>query len=140
MYEALRAGGPRGWAVADCAVTLVRSGFNSILSTAGDFRALTRIVLDLALREAGTLLYEPYQAFELEVPVASLASVTRQLTALGALIEEGGRAATGGSWRLCGTVAARRVAGIERRLPGLTHGEAAWWTRPADDRPLAGLA
>ncbi|MGW2860604.1 GTP-binding protein [Streptomyces sp. NPDC001205] len=131
VHEALRAG-PLGWAVTDCAVTLVRSGFSSVFSTAGDFRALTRIVLDQALRNAGTELYEPYLAFELEIPAASLAPVAGHLTSLGALIEESTAAA--GGWLLRGTVAARRAAEIERCLPGLTHGEGVWWSRPAQDR------
>ncbi|GAA2418734.1 GTP-binding protein [Streptomyces mauvecolor] len=132
VHDALRTG-PLGWAVTDCAVTLVRSGFDSVMSTAGDFRALTRIVLEGALHDAGTTLYEPYRTFELEIPPASLATVTGRLTSLGALIEES--AAAAGGWLLRGTVAARRVAAIERRLPGLTHGEAVWWSRPAKDRP-----
>ncbi|MFI6049580.1 GTP-binding protein [Streptomyces violascens] len=132
VHDALRTG-PLGWAVTDCAVTLVHSGFNSVMSTAGDFRALTRIVLEGALRETGTTLYEPYRTFELEIPSSSLATVAGQLTSLGALIEES--AATAEGWLLRGTVAARRIAAIERRLPGLTHGEAVWWSRPAKDRP-----
>ncbi|MFE3687082.1 GTP-binding protein [Streptomyces sp. NPDC059095] len=135
VHEALRAGcGPHGWAVTDCAVTLVRSGFNSIFSTAGDFRALTRIVLGRAVREAGTTVHEPYRAFELEVPPDTLATVAARLTAMGALIEES--RAAGEAWLLRGTVAARLVAAIEQRLPGLTHGEGVWWSRPADERPV----
>ncbi|MFI6683151.1 tetracycline resistance ribosomal protection protein Otr(A) [Streptomyces sp. NPDC050485] len=134
VLDALRSGGPHGWAVTDCTVTLVRSGFNSVMSTAGDFRALTRIVVDRALRNAGSQVYEPYHAFELEIPLSTLAAVGGRLTALGALIEE----TTGGDsvWLLRGTVAARRVAELERWLPGLTHGEGVWWSRPAADRPL----
>ncbi|MFD7335134.1 GTP-binding protein [Streptomyces violascens] len=132
VHDALRTG-PLGWAVTDCAVTLVRSGFDSVMSTAGDFRALTRIVLEGALHDAGTTLYEPYRTFELEIPPVSLATVAGQLTSMGALIEES--AAAAGGWLLRGTVAARRVAAIERRLPGLTHGEAVWWSRPTKDRP-----
>ncbi|MEV5945456.1 translation factor GTPase family protein [Streptomyces sp. NPDC051993] len=138
VYDVLRSGGPQGWAVTDCAVTLVRSGFDSVMSTAGDFRAATRIVLEHALRKAGTRVYEPYQAFELEVPIGALTAVTAQLSAMGALIEE----TTGGEEvrLLRGTVAARRVAALERRLPALTHGEAHWWSRPDGDRPLDGLS
>ncbi|MFG2719800.1 GTP-binding protein [Streptomyces sp. NPDC048416] len=134
VHDALRAG-PLGWAVADCTVTLVRSGFSSTSSTAGAFRALTTIVLGRALRDAGTQLYEPYQAFELEVPADTLAAVAGQLTTMGALIEDS--AATAGGRLLRGTVATRHVAAIERRLPGLTHGEGVWWARPANDRPMA---
>jgi ribosomal protection tetracycline resistance protein len=70
----------------------------------------------------------------LEIPLSTLTAVGGRLAALGALIEE----TTGGDsvWLLRGTVAARRVAELERRLPGLTHGEGVWWSRPAADRPL----
>ncbi|MEU3371413.1 hypothetical protein ABZ734_13170 [Streptomyces sp. NPDC006660] len=133
VHDGLRAG-PRGWAVSDCVVTLVRSGFSSVFSTAGDFRALTRIVLDRALRSAGTRLYEPCLAYELEAPGPTLAAVCGRLTAMGAAVEE--TVATAEGWLLRGTVAARGAAGIERWLPGLTHGEGIWWTRPAGDRPM----
>ncbi|MFE9532799.1 GTP-binding protein [Streptomyces sp. NPDC006691] len=136
VHETLRAGaGPHGWAVTDCTVTLVRSGFNSIFSTAGDFRALTRIVLGHAVRDAGTTVHEPYRSFELEVPPDSIAAVATLLSSMGALIEES--SAAGEAWLLRGTVAARLAAAIEQRLPGLTHGEGVWWSRPADDRPVS---
>ncbi|WP_328311941.1 hypothetical protein OG432_17835 [Streptomyces sp. NBC_00442] len=134
VHATLGGGGPHGWAVADCTVTLVRSGFNSIFSTAGDFRALTEIVLVHALKDTGTDAYEPYQAFELDCPPATLAAVAAHLSSMGALIEES--RAAGEAWLLRGTVAARVVAAIERRLPGLTHGEAVWWCRPAGERPV----
>ena len=133
VHDGLRTG-PRGWAVSDCVVTLVRSGFSSLFSTAGDFRALTPIVLDRALRSAGTRLYEPCLAYELEAPAPTLAAVCGRLTAMGAAIEE--TVATAEGWLLRGTVAARGAVGIERWLPGLTHGEGVWWTRPAGDRPM----
>ena len=40
----------------------------SMSSTAGDFRALTPIVLGRALREAGTTVHEPVHRFRLELP------------------------------------------------------------------------
>ena len=100
----------------DCAVTLVRSGFDSVMSTAGDFRAASRIVLEHALRKAGTRVYEPYHAFELEVPLGTLTAVTAQLSAMGALIEETTAA------RRCGYCAARsRPAGWRRWNGGCPH-------------------
>ncbi|MER6309892.1 tetracycline resistance ribosomal protection protein Otr(A) [Streptomyces sp. NPDC001657] len=126
--------GPRGLAVTDCRVVLTRSGFIGPVSTAGDFRAVTPGVLLRALDRAGTRVYEPYHAFEAEVPVDALAPVTARLAALGA---ELGRT-TGGrrSWLISGALAARHVPQIQRDLPGLTHGEGVWTSSPSGDRPV----
>lgn len=126
--------GLTGAAVTDYRVTLTRSGFSSPVSTAADFRGLTPIVLRRALRQAGTLLYEPYHAFEAEVPPDALAPVTAQLAALGADFT----GTTGGdpAWLITGELPARRVREAELRLPGLTRGEAVWSSRPSEDRPL----
>lgn len=126
--------GPRGWEVTDYRVTLLRSGFSAPLSTAGDFRGLTAVVLRRALERAGTRVYEPFHAFEVELPLDALAPVTARLAALGAEFAEttGGRTA----WLITGKVPARHVREMELRLPGLTHGEGVWWSRPSGDRPL----
>lgn len=126
--------GPAGAAVTDCRITLVRSGFSSPLSTAADFRGLTPIVLRRALRRAGTVLYEPYRAFEVEVPPDALAAVTGRLASLGA--DFTGTAGGDPAWLVTGELPARRVREAELGLPGLTRGEAVWSSRPAEDRPL----
>jgi ribosomal protection tetracycline resistance protein len=125
--------GPQGWAVTDCRVTLIRSGFLAPMSVAADFRGLTALVLAMALERAGTRVYEPYHAFELEVPADVLSEVAPRITALGARIAE--TAGAGTRWRLAGTVPARRLDAVQRSLPGLTRGEAMWWTRPSADQP-----
>jgi ribosomal protection tetracycline resistance protein len=104
------------------------------VSTAADFRGLTPIVLRRALRRAGTLLYEPYHAFEAEVPPDALAAVTGRLASLGADFT----GTTGGdpAWLIAGELPARRVREAELRLPGLTRGEAVWSSRPSEDRLL----
>jgi ribosomal protection tetracycline resistance protein len=120
--------------VTDYRVTLVRSGYCAPISTAADFRGLTPLVLRTALERAGTRLYEPYHAFETEVPLDALAPVTAHLASLGAEFT----GTTGGStaWVITGELPARRVREIELRLPGLTHGEGVWWSRPSGDREL----
>ncbi|WP_262700433.1 MULTISPECIES: tetracycline resistance ribosomal protection protein Otr(A) [Streptomyces] len=138
VYETLFHG-PRGRSVTDCRVVLVRSGFIGPLSTAADFRDLTPVVLGEALERAGWRIYEPYHAFELELPAETLAAVTAHLAAAEADIGESADGATG--WLLRGELPARRVHGFERILPRLTHGEGVWWSRPCADRPLrAGAA
>ncbi|WP_435614238.1 tetracycline resistance ribosomal protection protein Otr(A) [Streptomyces coelicoflavus] len=126
--------GLTGAAVTDYRVTLVRSGFSSVLSTAADFRGLTPIVLRRALARAGTVLYEPYLAFEAEVPPDALAAVTALLASLGADFT----GTTGGdpAWTVTGELPARRAREAELRMPGLTRGEAVWSSRPSADRPL----
>ncbi|MGW0420101.1 tetracycline resistance ribosomal protection protein Otr(A) [Streptomyces sp. NPDC003015] len=126
--------GLSGAPVTDYRVTLVRSGFVGPLSTAADFRGLTPIVLRRALERAGTRLFEPYHAFEAEVPLDALAAVTGQLAASGA--EFTGTTGRATAWVITGGLPARRVREIELRLPGLTHGEGVWWSRPSGDREL----
>ncbi|MBH5131383.1 tetracycline resistance ribosomal protection protein Otr(A) [Streptomyces sp. PU10] len=133
VHAALTAG-LTGAAVTDCRVTLIRSGFNSVLSTAADFRGLTPIVLRRALARAGTVLYEPYLAFEAEVPPEALAAVTGLLASLGADIT--GTAGGEPAWFVTGELPARRAREAELRLPGLTRGEAVWSSRPSADRPV----
>ncbi|WJY41322.1 tetracycline resistance ribosomal protection protein Otr(A) [Streptomyces sp. P9-2B-2] len=130
--------GPRGLAVTDCRVVLTRSGFVGPLSTAGDFRTVTPRVLRRALERAGTRVYEPYHAFEADIPLAALAPVTARLAALGAEFAE----TTGGghSWLVSGVLPARHVQEFQGLLPGLTHGEGVWTSAPSGDRPVRGSA
>ncbi len=133
MLATLRCG-PRGLAVTDCRVVLTGSGFVGPLSTAGDFRTVTPRVLLRALERAGTRVYEPYHAFEADVPLAALAPVTARLAALGAEFAE----TTGGrhSWLVSGFLPARHVQEFQGLLPGLTHGEGVWTSTPSGDRPV----
>ncbi|WP_118082243.1 tetracycline resistance ribosomal protection protein Otr(A) [Streptomyces sp. CC0208] len=126
--------GLTGATVTDYRVVLVRSGFVGPLSTAADFRGLTPIVLRRALERAGTRLFEPFHAFEAEIPLDALAPVTAQLASAGAEFT----GTTGGTtaWLITGELPARRVREVELRLPGLTHGEGVWWSRPSGDREL----
>ncbi|MFD8572131.1 tetracycline resistance ribosomal protection protein Otr(A) [Streptomyces sp. NPDC059639] len=130
----LASGGPHGWPVTDCHVTLIRSGFDSPVSVAGDFRAVTALVVRRALERARTRVFEPVHTFEAEVPLDALAAVSAQLASLGA---EFGRT-TGGdtSWLISGELTARRVREMELALPGLTRGEGVWWSRVTGDRPV----
>ncbi|MET8076671.1 tetracycline resistance ribosomal protection protein Otr(A) [Streptomyces sp. NPDC005303] len=137
IEETVHAGmrcGLTGATVTDYQVTLVRSGFVGPLSTAADFRGLTQIVLRRALERAGTRLFEPYHAFEAEVPLDALAPFTAQLASSGA--EFTGTSGGDTVWVITGELPARRVREVELRLPGLTHGEGVWWSRPSGDREL----
>ncbi|MZD10291.1 GTP-binding protein, partial [Streptomyces sp. SID5785] len=127
-------GGTHGSPVTDCRVTLTHSGFSSPVSVAGDFRTVTAVVLRRALERAGTRLFEPVHAFEAEVPLDALAPVVACLAGAGAAFREtlGGRE----SWLVRGEILARRVRTVELALPGLTRGEAVWWSRVSGDRAV----
>lgn len=123
--------GPHGWPVADCTVTLTRTGYMSPVTAAGDFRALAPQVLQRALRRAGTAVFEPCHAFELEVPHEALSAATTLLAGLGARVTDTSGQRT---WLIKGEIPARSVQEVERRIPGLTHGEGVWWSQPSGDR------
>lgn len=127
-----------GWAVTDCTVTLTHSGYASPVSTAADFRNLTPLVLMRALAEAGTRVYEPCHAYELELPADALGAVTAMLSETGAGIAETVPEDGGSAWLLKGTIPARRIPLVERRLSPLTHGESVWWSAPTADRAYTG--
>ncbi|ACU77043.1 small GTP-binding protein [Catenulispora acidiphila DSM 44928] len=123
-----------GWEVTDVVVTMVHSGFCSVTSVAGDFRKLAPFVLMRALTAAGTEVFEPCHAFELDVPADTVSAVLSALIAAEAEIEvsEGGTAA----WSLRGNLPARTVRDVEKTLPALTRGEAVWLSQAAGDRPV----
>ncbi|MFD0473718.1 hypothetical protein ACFQ0B_39760 [Nonomuraea thailandensis] len=126
--------GPRGWPVTDVLVTLTRTGYSSPVTVAADFRGRARVVLARALRRAGTVVYEPCHRFEAEVPLDAFGPVTAQLAGLGGELREARR--DGEGWVLEGEIPAAMVHEVERRLPGLSHGEGVWWSEPAGDRQL----
>ena len=125
-----------GWAVTDCAVTLIQSGYSSPASVAADFRGRTPLVLMRALLAAGTQVCEPCHEFEVEIPGDALTGVLGHLAGLGAEIARSAEA--GDSWLVSGQLPARLVPEFTRALPGLSSGEGSWWSRPAGDRPVRG--
>ncbi|MGW4962271.1 GTP-binding protein [Nonomuraea sp. NPDC004186] len=126
--------GPHGWPVTDVLVTVTRTGYAPPLTVAADFRGRARAVLMRALRLAGTTVYEPCHRFELEVPPETFSAVTARLAALGGELHDTGR--RDDTWVLEGEIPAAAVHEVERRLPGLSHGEGVWWSAPAGDRPV----
>ena len=71
VLEGVRYGceqGLYGWNVTDCKVCFTYGLYSSPVSTPGDFRLLAPVVLEQALRKAGTELLEPYLSFEIYAP------------------------------------------------------------------------
>ncbi|NUR31700.1 MAG: TetM/TetW/TetO/TetS family tetracycline resistance ribosomal protection protein, partial [Catenulispora sp.] len=117
--------GLHGWAVPDASVVITRTGYwarqshahgtfdKSMSSTAGDFRALTPLVLMAALAEAGTEVCEPMHRFRLELPATLLGTVLPVLTAFRAV--PASTAVTGDTAVLEGIVPAARVHALGQR-------------------------
>ncbi|MFF4364864.1 GTP-binding protein [Streptomyces sp. NPDC001594] len=125
--------GLSGWQVPDCAVTMTHSGFCSIRSTAGEFRALTPLVLMAALRRATTRVHEPVHRFRLEFAQDAYPAVALALARHGAL--PGPPVAAGDAYVVEGHLPADRVHGLERELPELTGGTGVLETEFAHHRP-----
>jgi ribosomal protection tetracycline resistance protein len=125
--------GIHGWEVIDCAVTMTHSGYlprqshahqgfsKSMSSTAGDFRNLTPLVVMDALQQAGTVVYEPIDRFQLEIPAETLGPVLPALARLQAVPET--PAMHGSTWLLQGDIPAARVHELRLQLPALARGE-----------------
>ncbi|MET8988568.1 translation factor GTPase family protein [Nonomuraea wenchangensis] len=145
VHETLRQG-LRGWQVIDCVVTLTHSGYwarqshsggvfdKSMSSTAGDFRALTPLVVMDALRRAGTVVCEPVHRFTLELPAGTTGEVLPVLARLGAVPR------TQGPGLIEGEIPAARVHELGQRLPGLTRGEGVLDSAFERYRPVRGPA
>jgi ribosomal protection tetracycline resistance protein len=128
--------GVYGWPVTDIQVTLTHCGYWSPISTAGDFRAATPLVLAEALAAAGTRVSEPCHQFSLEIPGDRLGPVTGVLAQLGARVPS--TVAEPDGWRLTGEILTRHVPGFQERLPTLSSGEGVWTSTPGGDRPVVG--
>jgi ribosomal protection tetracycline resistance protein len=110
-----------GWEVTDCRVTMTHSGYWSPVSTAGDFRNLTPLVLMDALKRADTTVFEPMHRFRLEMPGDSYGPTVAALSRLEAAVCDA--TMLGSAWTLEGEIPAARVHELQQMLPGLTSGE-----------------
>ena len=110
-----------GWEVTDIDVELIHVEFVDSMSTAGDFRALTPLVLMEGLRQAGTEVCEPIQEFRLHVPESTLVDAIRHLVQRRAVIAESG--IVGEIAVIRGEIPAAEVPDFERILPGISRGE-----------------
>jgi ribosomal protection tetracycline resistance protein len=137
-----------GWQVTDCSVTLTHSGYlarhshahqgfsKSMSSTGTDFRGLTPLVLMSALKEAGTVVYEPIHRFHLEVPADALGPLLPALGRLQAVPQT--PTVQGSTCTLEGDIPAARVNQLRQQLPSLTRGEGVLESAFAQHRPVIG--
>ena len=132
VYTTLR-DGLNGWQIVDCSVVVTHTGYFSPVTTAGDFRDQTPVVLRSALREAGTVVCEPLDRLTLEIPSDSLSAVLTALTGCGGLPET--PVPQGESCLLEAVIPTANLRRFERRLPGLTSGAALLTARFDGYRP-----
>lgn len=114
--------GLHGWEVTDCLVTMTHSGFDSVGSTAGDFRNLTPLVLMDALKQAGVQVLEPILRFQLEIPADAYGQTLPLLARARAVPQP--PTIEAGVCRLEGRVPVARVHELQLLLPGASRGEA----------------
>jgi ribosomal protection tetracycline resistance protein len=137
-----------GREIPDCRVVMTDAGYwarqshahgtfdESMSSTAGDFRNLTRLVLATALNEAGTVVCEPIHRFDLEVPEDTFSGVLALLAEVGAIpVTTHPRPPV---VLLSGDVPAGGVHTLSVLLPGVTRGEGVLTTTLDHYRPVTG--
>jgi len=127
-----------GWEVTDAVVTLTHAGFSSVMSTAGDFRKLTPLVLMQALLGAGTEVCEPVEEFDLEIPEDTFGAVSGALVNARATLRNAFR--DGASYRIICEIPTAELRAVEQQLPALTRGDGSWVSSFAGHVPVTGDA
>jgi ribosomal protection tetracycline resistance protein len=133
VREAL-AEGLFGWQVSDCRVTMTDCGYASPVTSAGDFRRLTQLVLATALERAGTWVCEPLADLALEMPASTAQAVLGLLGRLGGRVH--GQFSANGLSRVGAVLPVAHVRTLQHRLPGLSMGEGILETRPGGYQPI----
>lgn len=140
--------GLHGWPVPDCVVTMTHSGYfprqsarhatfdASMSSTAGDFRALTPLVLMAALNQAGTRVEEPVHRFDFDLPAVAVGPALALLARNRAVPHE--TVVRGPAAHLGGIVPAAQMHQLQQRVPGLTGGEGDLMCTFAGYQPVTG--
>jgi ribosomal protection tetracycline resistance protein len=136
-----------GWQVTDCTVMMTECGYyasdgptkpsgGTTRTIAADFRKLTPFVLKRALEEAKTVVCEPIIRASIEAPSDTLGAVLAAVARFGGGVE---RSSQRGDLAIVETVMpAARLQDLQRRLPGLTGGEAALETSFGGYAPVSG--
>jgi ribosomal protection tetracycline resistance protein len=126
--------GLHGWQVVDCVVTLTHTGYSSPVSVAADFRNLAPLVITDALRQAGTVVCEPLDQVDLDIPEEAVSAILSLLVHCDGLPEM--PVIRGDSATVEAVVPSARLREVERALPGLTGGYGLLTSRFAGYRPV----
>ena len=128
--------GPHGWQVTGCVVTMVDSGYRRTGSTAGDFKAATRLVIQQALGTSGTQVCEPMADLRIELATAYASQVMRLLVQLGARVNP--PQSYEGQTTIRARIPVANVHELQATLPGLTGGEGLLETEPGGYEAVLG--
>lgn len=121
-----------GWEVTDCIVTMTDCDYYGsdgptkptvpMSRTASvDFRKLTPIVVEQALKRAATHVCEPRLRLKVETPSAAVGDLLTSAARLGGAVES--TSARGDLSTIEVLMSADRASDLQRQLPGLTGGE-----------------
>jgi ribosomal protection tetracycline resistance protein len=140
--------GLSGWAIPDARVVLTHTGywprqsamhqkFNKNISSVGaDFRNLAPVLIHEALRQAGTVVCEPVETFDLEIPDSALPALTMTIARLSGLIS--GTNSAAGRLALTGTIPTRSIQSLLGQLPEQTSGEGVFTSEVTHYEPVTG--
>lgn len=133
--RATLAQGLYGWEVTDIVITLIATA-RTPATTGTDFRNLTPLALMGALANAGAVVYEPVNQFELSVPTSAIGTAMFKLAALGATYAP--PLPRGESDLLTGTLPLVATEPFKRELASFTGGEGVFIARDAGVRRKEG--
>jgi ribosomal protection tetracycline resistance protein len=135
--RATLATGPHGWRVVDCVVTLTHTGYDSPVTVAADFRNLTPLVVMEALDMAGTVVCEPLEHVDIDIPTDAVSTILNLLVRCDGTPEM--PVVRGDSATVQAVVPSRRLCEIEQALPGLTSGYGTLIARFAGYQPVSSV-
>ncbi|MEV4260466.1 translation factor GTPase family protein [Kribbella sp. NPDC049584] len=127
-----------GWEIPNIRVDLTHTAYDSVGTTAGDFRRLVPIVLLEAIARAGTTVLEPVNHFELDVPADTVSRVLAHVAEHRGLVSQ--TTLTETQAHLEGTIPAAATHPFESLLPSLSHGEGLLATTFHSYQPVSGPA
>ena len=123
VMEGIRYGleqGVYGWEVTDCRICFEYGVYYSPVSTPADFRFLAPVVLEQALKKAGTQVLEPYLSFTLFAPQEYLSRAYHDAVKYDAVIET--TSLKNNEAVLTGEIPARRIGEYKSDLNFYTNG------------------
>jgi ribosomal protection tetracycline resistance protein len=127
--------GLAGWPVTDCRVTMFDCGYASPITSAGEFRRLTELVLMTALARARTWVCEPLADLTLEVPEPTRFAVMAAFGRFDGRVR--GQFSANGLTTIHGVLPLSKVRTLQHQLPGLSAGEGILEVRPGGYQPIA---
>ncbi len=146
--RACLAQGRSGWAIPDARVVLTHTGYSprqshmhqkfskNMSSVGADFRNLAPVLIHEALRQARTVVCEPVETFQLEIPVNALPAVMATVARQSGVLT--GTAPSGDALTLTGTLPTRGIQPLLAQLPELTSGEGVFTSEVTHYTPTAG--